>query len=193
MERVIAGGCWLMLSMTLWLLLWRQVFLVDAGAGTVLSLSGLWTCVLLVLTPAVVFVPLARWSRIPVFDAEAIAGWATLGFTITFLRPSDPPTLGQFLLFLLPLTVSLSTVGTLVSYAAGFRIYRDDPRRYDVVRARRQGYLGAFFVVALLLLQGVGTLRPTSGTFLLVIVGLAEMFWLTRGSARTESVRAVNR
>lgn len=192
MGRVIAVGCWLMLTVTLWFLLGRQIFLDDAGGVRLLSASGLWTSVLLILAPAATFLPVARRSRIPMFDAEAIAGWATLGFTITFLRPSNPPTLAQFLLFLLPLTISLSTLGTLVSYAAGFRIYRGDPRRYDMVRARRQGYLGAFFVVAVLVLHGVGTLTPTSGTFLLVIVCLAEMFWLTHATARAERVRAGN-
>ncbi len=192
MHRVTVVGCWAGIVALAWLLLVRTI--VSSGTGSEASgWSVMWASLLLLLTPLVTFVPIARWSRISLFDIEAVAGWATFGFTITFLRPSDPPTLAQFLVFLLPLTVSLATLGTLVSYAAGFRIYRDDPRRFDVVRARRQGYLGAFFVVALLLMHGIGTLTPTSGMFLLVIVSLAEMFWLARGTARVSTTRAVSR
>lgn len=190
MGRTISGMCWSVLTVALWLVLGQLIFVVDVGARPSFGWGEAGTCALLILAPAVTFVPIARWSRIPLYDGEAIAGWATFGFIVTFLRPSDPPTLGQFLVFLIPLTVALATVGTLVSYAAGFRVYRSDPRRFDVVRSRRQGYVGAFFVVALILLHSIGTLTLTSGTFLLVIVALAEMFWLARGSARAKSTRA---
>lgn len=193
MRRLLNIGCWAGLTLALWLALVRMVFVVDTGSRPALSWPGVTTFALLLLAPAVAIMPLARWSRIPLLDVEAVAGWATFGFVLTFLRPSDPPTLGQFLVFLLPLTVALASVGTLASFAVGLRVYRDDPRCHDVVRARRQGYLGAFFTVALVLLHSVGTLTPTSGAFLLVIVALAEMFWLARGNARAHSARAVAR
>jgi hypothetical protein len=178
------------LVVMIWVLLARLVLVNDAGSRTVLSGVGLLTCLLLFVAPAVTFIPIARWTHSPLYDFEAVAAWSTFGFTLTFLRPSDPPTMGQFLLFVVPLTVSLATVGTLLAYLIGLRVYRFGSRRGGAVRARRQGYLGALYVVALMVLHSIGTLTPTSGVLLLVILVLGEMFCLTRGQTRPAANRA---
>jgi hypothetical protein len=145
---------------------------------------------LLFAAPALTFIPIARWTGIPLYDLEAVAAWSTFGFTLTFLRPADPPSMGQFLLFVVPMTVSLATIGTLVAYLVGLRIYGMSSGRADAVRSRRQGYLGAIYLVALMVLHSIGTLTPTSGTLLLVIVVLGEMFCLTRGRTRPAARRS---
>lgn len=168
-----------------WLTLGRLVTSGDIegfGAG---SRAGLLTCLLIVVAPGATFIPLARWIRAPLYDVEGMLGWGALALTLAFLEPSDPPTLAQFLLFLLPLTVAMATAATLVSYLAGLRVYRDDPRRHDFVRARRQGYLASFALIALALLHSVGTLSPATGTLLVAVAVLVEMFALARGRART--------
>lgn len=167
-----------------WLMLGQLILVEDVGDRASFDPPRLLFYLLLLAAPALTFTPLARWARAPIYDLEAIAGWATLGFVLAIVTPADPPTLGQFLLFLLPLTVALATVLTFVSYLAGLRVYRGDPRRHDFVRARRQGYLAAFMLVASMLLFSIGMLSPTSAVLLLVIAVLAEMFSLSRDSQR---------
>lgn len=167
-----------------WLTLGRLVASGDAVRLGITSSVGLLTCLLLVVAPGATFIPLARWCRAPLYDVEGMLGWGALVVTLAFLEPSEPPTLAQFLLFLLPLTVAIATAATLVSYLVGLRIYRDDPRRHDFVRARRQGYLASFTVIAIALLHSVGTLSPATGTLLVAVAVLAEMFVLARGRSQ---------
>ncbi len=188
MQRIVGGAVALVLIGLMWLTLGRLV-VSGVGAGSMLSGEAVITLLLLFAAPAATFVPLRRWTRIPLYDLEGIAGWSTLGFILTFLRPNSPPSLGQFLFFILALTVAMATLCTLGSYLVGLRLYQHDGRRYDLVRARRQGYLAATFVVALLVLHGIGTLTPTSGTLLLVLVVLAELFSLSRANMKPATAR----
>jgi len=167
-----------------WAMLGQLILIEDVGSRPTFDPWRLLFYILLLAAPALTFVPLAHWARAPFYDVEATTGWATLGFVVAIVSPADPPSLAQFLLFLLPLTVALATVATLGSYLVGLRVYRDDPRRNDFVRARRQGYLVALMLVASMLLFSVGTLSPTSAVLLLVIAALAEMFALNRDSRR---------
>jgi hypothetical protein len=119
----------------------------------------------------------------PLYDIEGIAGWGMFGFTLAFVSPSSPPTLGQFLFFLLPLTVALATVFTFIAWLVGLHVLRaaSPSVRRDTVRARREGYLVAFAMVAMMLLHSVGTLTITSVALLLVVVILSESLALTGG------------
>jgi hypothetical protein len=120
---------------------------------------------------------------------EALAGWGCCAGMLAFVRPSSPPSIGQFLLFLVSLTVALATIGSLASYLVGLRVYRRDARRHDFVRARRQGYLAALLIVGLMLLHSVGTLSAATAFLLLAIVALAESLALTRARARPDGAR----
>jgi hypothetical protein len=167
-----------------WLALGQLILVEDVGSQAPFDPRRLLLYLLLLAAPVLTFVPLARWARAPFYDLEAVAGWGSLGFVVAVITPADPPTLAQFLSFLLPLTMALATLATLGSYLVGLRIYRNDPRRYDFVRARRQGYLVALVLVASMLLFSIGTLSPTSAVLLLVVAVLAEMFSLSRDSQR---------
>ena len=169
-----------------WLMLGQLIFVDDAGGHTAFDPWRLLLYVLLVAAPVLAFVPIARWANAPFYEIEATVGWATFGFVVAIVTPADPPTLAQFLVFLLPLTVALATLMTLVSYLIGLRVYRGDPRRRDFVRARRQGYLASMVLVASMLLFSVGTLSATSAVLLLAIAVLAEMFSLSRDGQRLQ-------
>lgn len=173
-----------------WMMLGQLILIEDVGARSTFDPWRLVLYLLLLAAPVLTFVPLARWARAPIYDLEATAGWAGLGFVIAIVTPADPPTLAQFLLFLLPLTVALATLATMASYLVGLRVYRGDPRRHDFVRARRQGYLAAFVLVAGMLLFSIGTLSPTSVVLLLLVAVLAEMFALNRDSQRMQRTTA---
>lgn len=167
-----------------WAMLVQLVLVDDVGARSGFDLWRLMFYLVLLAAPVLTFVPLARWAGAPFFDVEAVAGWVTLGFVVAFVEPADPPSLAQFLLFVIPLTVALATLATLASFLVGLRVYRNDHRRYDFVRARRQGYLSAIILVSSMLLFSIGTLSPTSAVLLLLIAGLAEMFAMSRDSRR---------
>ena len=167
-----------------WLMLGQLILVEDVGSREPFDPRRLLLYVLLLAAPMLTFVPLARWARAPFYDLEAVAGWGTLGFVVAVVTPAEPPTLAQFLAFLLPLTVALATLATLGSYLVGLRIYRNNPRRHDFVRARRQGYLVALVLVACMLLFSIGTLSPISAVLLLIVAVLAEMFSLSRDSQR---------
>ena len=173
-----------------WLLLWQLLVVERVDQQAAFSLWRLLFYVLIVLAPLLTFVPIARWARAPFYDVEAVIGWASFGLVIGVMSPADPPTLLQFLLFLLPLTIAIATLGTLVSYLIGLRVYRNDPRRHDFVRARRQGYIAAMALVAGMLLFSVGTLSPTSAVLLVLVAVLAEMFSLSRDADRVRRILA---
>lgn len=133
-----------------------------------------------VLAPALTFIPISRALRIPLYDLEAIVAWSTLAFVVAFVDPGRHPSLPVLLVFLVPLTMAIATVFTLVSAAIGFRLLSRRSQRYDFVRARRDGYLAAMFVVGCLLLAMLGMLSPVSAALLALIVMLLEVFLLSR-------------
>lgn len=184
MRRGLQCGVVALSALLSWAMLAQLVIVENVGARSAFDPWRLALYILLLMAPALTFVPLARWVAAPFFDIEAVAAWATLGFIVAVVEPADPPSLAQFLLFLLPLTVALATVASLASYLVGLRVYRDDPRRHDFVRARRQGYLAAIVLVAAMLLYSIGTLSPTSMALLIAIATLAEMFSLSRDGQR---------
>lgn len=186
MHRTFTAVCIAVLATTLWLAL-AQVVATGAGTGGGFSRRSALTVLLLIAAPAATFVPLSRWLRAPLYDVEGIAGWSLLGFAMVFITPSDPLALPQFLLVVLSSTVALATLGTILSYLVALRVLRGKPNQRDVVRARRQGYLAAFCVVALVLLHSIGTLSPTNAVLLLAIVVLSEMFVAGRAEGKSRS------
>jgi hypothetical protein len=140
---------------------------------------------LLFIAPGLTFVPLTRWLHAPLYEVEALAGWASFGFVLVFLAPRATPSLGEFLVFLLPLTIALGTCCTLAAYLAGLRVYRGSARRHDFVRARRQGYLAAICLESLALLHGIGVLTPAGAGLLVLICVLSEALLLSRWQTAT--------
>lgn len=167
-----------------WLMLGQLILIEDVGSRSTFDPWRVLMYVLLLTAPILTFVPIARWANAPFFEIEATLGWASLGFVVAVIQPANPPTLAQFLLFLLPLTVALASLTTVASYLVGLRVYRGDPRARDVVRARRQGYLAALSLIACMLLYSVGTFSPTSAVLVLIVAILTEMFALNRDGQR---------
>jgi hypothetical protein len=179
MSRAATGIMLVIWSVVLWLTLAQLVLVADVGSEPFLSPRPLLSCLLLIAAPALTFVPLARWMNAPLYEVEGILGWGILGFTVAFVDPATPPTLAQFLFFLVSLTVALATLCTLVAWLVALHQQRGVRLRRNLIRARRQGYLGAFSVVALLLLHGAGTLTPMSVILLLAVVVLGEILATT--------------
>lgn len=181
MHRVLRWLVILGAAANAWLALGYLIFAADVGSRPVSDWRVPATWLLLLLAPALTFIPLARALNAALYEVEGIAGWAAFGFVLTFITPQDTLTRTQFLVFLLPLTVVIATLATLVAYAFGVRIYRNDPRSYNFLRARRQGYIVALVLVALFLLHGIQVLNPVNGLLLVVVAILCEVFMLSRG------------
>lgn len=164
-----------------WLALGYLIFAVDVGSGPMFQWQAIATYVLLLVAPGLVFIPLARALRVSVYEVEGIAGWAVFGFVFTFVTPGESLSRSEFLIFLLPLTVVIATVATLIAYGFGVRIHRNDPRRHNFLRARRQGYIVALVLVALFLLNSIHVLSAVNGTLLVIIAVLCEAFMLSHG------------
>lgn len=175
-------------SLTAAVLAWGAVYqlVVVENVGT---LRDFWApqrvlaYAIFILAPALTFMPIGRLLRIPLYDLEAIAAWSTLAFVVTFTDPGRQPPLPLLLLLLISTTMALATLFTLVSYAIGFRVLTRRSQRYDFVRARREGYLGAMFVVGCLLLSMLGVLTGINAALLGLIVLLLEVFLLSRNAA----------
>lgn len=163
-----------------WVALGWLVFVRNVGELPASNALVFLTGALLVAAPALTFVPLARVLQAPLYEVEGIFGWATFGFVITFLTPGETLSRGEFLIFLLPLTVAIASVVTLIAHAFDRRIHRHAPYRQSFLRARRQGYLAALVMVALFLLHGIQVLSLVNGTLLLVVAILCEVVMLSR-------------
>lgn len=164
-----------------WLALAYLIFVADVGSKSMFDWRVMATCLLLLVAPGLVFVPLARALKVSVYEIEGIGGWAVFGFVLTFIAPSNILSRSEFLIFLLPLTVAIATIATPIAYAFGLRVYRNDSRRHDFLRARRQGYLVALVLVALFVLNSIQVLSSVNGVLLVVIAILCEVFMLSRG------------
>jgi hypothetical protein len=166
----------------LWAALLYLVFWDDVGHRSMLDVRTVIAIALLVGAPAATFIPLQRWVGAPLYDIEGSVGWAALGFMLAFVTPSSPLSLGQFVAFLITLTIAIASAASMVAYLIGLRVLRDRASRRDFLRARRQGYLTAFYIVSAVALWSIGTLTITSAAMMLVIVVLVEMLALAHAS-----------
>lgn len=171
---------WIGLCVNLWLTLGYFVFAQNVGDQSLASPAALLTCALWILAPGLTFIPVATYLRARLYDLEATIGWATLGFVLTFIPPSEPLSRGQFLAILLPLTVAIASLTTLVAYATIRRLAGGLPHPGQFLQARREGYLAAVALVALLLLHSVGVLTPFNGALTITIAVLVEALALAR-------------
>lgn len=189
MSRVLTALLLSVTALLLWLALGRLILVEDVGRLPVLAPERIIATLLLLIAPAATFLPLARWMRAPLYDLEAVLGWALFGGVLAFVRPDNPPTLLQFLLLLVTLTVALATLLTPLAYLVGLRVLLDDPRRADVVRARRQGYLAAVVLVSLGVLWGAGTLTVPVALLVLGLGTLAEVLVHLRATSGPRPAR----
>lgn len=190
MHRVLRALLITGAALNAWIALAYLIFVADVGSQPMMQWQGIATCVLLFVAPGLTFVPLARSIGASLYEVEGIGGWASFGFVVTFITPNDTLTRTEFLVFLLPLTVVVATAATLLAYIFGLRVYRNDPRRHDFLRARRQGYLAALVVVALFLLNSIHVLSMVNGGLLVVIAILCEVLMLSR--SRPEAAQAAS-
>ena len=62
-------------ALNAWLALGYLIFIADTGSRPMLSWQVIATCILLLVAPGLVFIPLARALRVSLYEYEGIAGW----------------------------------------------------------------------------------------------------------------------
>jgi hypothetical protein len=166
-----------------WVAAWVLIVPLDVGAESeFFAPMRILAYLTFVGAPLLTFLPIARLLSIPLYDLEAVTAWSTLLFMITFINPGSHPPFPVLLTVLISLMMSLATIFTLVSYAVGYRLLTRRSQKYDFLRARREGYLAAMFLVGLLLLHLLEVLSMVNGALLALIIVLLEVFLLSRGS-----------
>ncbi len=146
------------------------------------------TYVLLVIAPALTFVPIGRALRLPLYGYGATVSWAIFSFIIAFV-PSDPQfgwrenvgRLGALLAALFAVTV---TVCLPVFYRLGFRLFRRRVEQYDLSRARREAMLAGLWVLLTAFLRVVGALSLVIAVALFLAFIILELLILTRTMGR---------
>ncbi|MBX6341842.1 MAG: hypothetical protein IRY97_05240, partial [Thermomicrobiaceae bacterium] len=187
LKRLVPVTLLAIAAIAAWGLVYELIVVEDVGAiGDFWAPRRLLAYAAFILAPLLTFLPIGRAMRIPLYDLEAIVAWSTLAFIVTFIDPGDRPPLAALLLFLVTLMMALATIFTLLSYAVGLRLLTRRSQRYDFVRARREGYLLAMFVVGCLLLSSLDVLTYVNAGLLGLIVLLLEVFLLSRGAAPPE-------
>jgi hypothetical protein len=178
--RVVPVPLLIVSAIAAWYLVYNMIVVRDVGSNpNFWAGERLLAYTVFILAPALTFVPIGRALRIPLYDLEAIAAWSTLCFTVTFISPGSIPPLPVLLLFAVTLTMAVATIFTLISYAVGLRLLTRWRQRYDFVRARREGYLGAIFVVGCVLLVALSLLTAVNVAVLALIVLTLEVLLLS--------------
>ena len=179
-------------AMLAWIGVWAVIVPFNVGAvSEFFAPERVLAYLIFVAAPLLTFTPIARVLSIPLYDLEAVVAWSTLLFMLTFTDPGPYPPFPVLLTVLIALMMSLATIFTLVSYAVGYRLLTRRSQKYDFLRARREGYLAAMFLVGVLLLHILEVLTIVNGTLLALIIVLLEVFLLSRGSnPRAEQPRS---
>jgi hypothetical protein len=181
-----------------WVTVWTLIVPLDVGSeGAFFAPARVVAYIAFIAAPLLTFMPIARALLIPLYDLEAVVAWSTLLFVLTFINPGSHPPFPVLLLFLISLMMSLATIFTLVSYAVGYRLLTRRSQKYDFLRARREGYLAAMFLVGVLLLRLLDVLSIVNAALLALIIVLLEVFLLSRGDgsrspSRSRSIEQVS-
>lgn len=181
--RILGWILLILAAIASWGAVWALIVPYDIGSvADFTAPQRILAYAVFILAPLLTFAPIGRVLSIPLYDLEAVVGWSTLIFVVTFFNPGDQPPLTMLMVFLLSLLMSLATIFTLISYAVGYRILTRRSQKYDFLRARREGYLISMFLVGMLLLHLLEVLTIVNGALMALMVVLLEIFLLSRGS-----------
>ncbi len=186
---VTAGICW-----ATW-----AYFLLIFDVSAIADLWAPWRIayyLLLLLAPALTFVPIGLRLGWPLFGPYAVLGWAGLGYIIAFVPlppilyeqvqvgPTDPETLVQVWYFFPLLFIALTTILAPLSYAIGLRIFTSRMHRRDLLRAWREAGLLSLYLVGLAIARSMGLLTWPIALLSFFLVALAEALFLARKGGR---------
>jgi hypothetical protein len=145
---------------------------------------------LVVLAGLLTFVPFQRQLGLPGLALEGIAGSFLLLYTLAFVPPPTAwllalPDTTVYVLLALGLFWSVSATAMPAIHALGRRAFRARARQYDLRRARRQAHELGLLAALCVGLAGLRVLTPVPVLLLALILGVAELLFLSFVETKT--------
>src|SRR3954462_13468675 len=130
------------------------------------------------------FVPFQRRLGLPGLALEGVAGSLLLLYTLAFVPPPTAwllalPDTTVYVLLALGLFWSISAAVMPAIYALGRRAFHERARPYDLRRARRQAHELGLLAALCVGLAGLRVLTPLPVLLLGLILGVAELLFLS--------------
>jgi hypothetical protein len=174
---ITAGICW-----AAWIYF---LFIFDVGA--IPSAWDPWRIAfyfLLLLAPAITFIPISQWLGWRFFGPYATLGWAAFGYLLAFVRPTavlleEAPLLSLWYFFLV-LFVVLTTILAPLAHTIGLRLFTSRTHQRDLMRAWREAGLLSLYLVGLAIGRGSGLLNWPIALLSLLFLVLVEALFLAR-------------
>lgn len=172
------------LSGLVWAGLAGLIFMLDIARYEFWFPGRILAYVLLIIAPALTFIPIGRRLEFPLYGYWAVASCALFGFIIAFV-PTNPEqgwnsNLSALLFMLLALFMVTVTVFLPIFYRLGFKLFTRKVEQYDLSRARREAVLAGCYVVLMAFLRLVGALNLLSAIALLLAFVIFELLILSR-------------
>jgi hypothetical protein len=140
--------------------------------------------VLVLAASLLTFVPFQRRLGLPGLALEGVAGSFLLLYTLAFVPPPTSwllalPEAAVYVLLALGLFWSVSAASMPAIHALGRRVFRQRARQYDLRRARRQAHELGLLAALCVGLAGLRVLTPVPVLLLALILGVAELLFLS--------------
>jgi hypothetical protein len=140
---------------------------------------------LLLLAPALTFVPMALRLKWYFFAPYAVVGWAVFGFLLAFIPPPlavltqrQSPLAVWY--YFLDLFVVLTTILAPIAHVAGLRFLSSRAHQRDFARAWREAGFLAFYIVGLAIARNLGLITWPIILLGLLFLVLVEALFLAR-------------
>jgi hypothetical protein len=161
------------------------LFIFDIGSSSPADPWRIAYYVLLILAPAITFVPIAFRLRWHFFGPYAVVGWAAFGYLLAFVHPPvqvltgdrSPLTAWYFFLVLL---VVWTTVLAPLAHTIGLRLFTSRTHQRDLLRSWREAGLLSFYLVGLAIGRSLGLLTWPIALLSLLLLALVEALFLAR-------------
>lgn len=168
-----------------WAILIGLLFMFNTGSYSFWFPGRVLAYVLLLVAPALTFMPIGRGLRANWYGWLATGGWAFFGFVLAFTRPDLSvgwrDNVNMIIVFLLGLGLIVYTVSWPIFYRLGFKFFRKRIARYDMVRSHRESFLLSFFIMAIFFLGALRLLSATYAIALFLMFMAVELLFLSRG------------
>jgi hypothetical protein len=130
------------------------------------------------------FVPFQRSLRLPGLALEGVAGSFLVLYVLAFVPPPTAwllalPDTTVYVALALGLFWSVSAAAMPAIHALGRRLFRERARQYDLRRARRQAHELGLLAGLCVGLAGLRVLTPVPVLLLALILGVAELLFLS--------------
>jgi hypothetical protein len=136
------------------------------------------------------FVPFQRRLGLPGLALEGVAGSLLLLYTLAFVPPPTAwllalPDTAVYVLLALGLFWSISATFMPAIHSLGRWAFRERARQYDLRRARRQAHELGLLAALCVGLAGLRVLTPVPVLLLALILGVAELLFLSFVETKT--------